>query len=59
MGIYSFSFATFTQDQIGKSFCYTSRKQGQMGNLAPSNLINMKRMQFLIGMFVILIGMSA
>jgi len=46
MGIYFFCFTTVTQDQIGKSVCCTSKKQGQIGHLPPSNLINMKRMQF-------------
>jgi len=29
-----FLFPTVTQDQIGKFFCYTSRKQTQIGHLA-------------------------
>jgi len=51
MGIYCFSFTTVTQDQIGKCFCYTSKEEGQIGHLHPSNLINMKHMQILVGLF--------
>jgi len=51
MDIYYFCFTTVTQYQIGKSFCYTSKEQGQIGHLHLSNLINMKHTQFLIGLF--------
>jgi len=51
MGIYSFCFTTVTQYQIGKSFCYTLKEQGQIGHLHPSNLVNMKHTQFLVGLF--------